>query len=418
MTNLQRLQLERLTVARRVNALTTEIETRELGTDSAEYGERKTKLAELDRFDEQIEAEMRTADTTATNDGESREYAALESRATLAGFVAGIHEGQVTGAEAEFRSAVLGESHGATDVPLQMLMPRSELSGLEERAVTPVAAGAISEGNQQTIAGRVFARSVPAFLGIPMPTVPAGSAGYPRLSGGTTFSVQAKSGSQAAVAGSFAGNELKPRRGTGSYEFRVEDVSELVGIEDALRSDLRAGIGNLLNNQAVNGSGTAPNVSGILNAVTATPSTDPTGADSFSDLASRFTSAVDGLYANDLADLRLVMRGDIYSHMASTFATNDDSVSAYDHLRERVGGVMVNNILPAKDGTSNIGNVIVRRTGSDIRHSVMPVWNAFSVVVDPYSLAQQGEIRLTASVLFNFAVTETSAYQNIKVRTS
>ena len=72
------------------------------------------------------------------------------------------------------------------------------------------------------------------------------------------------------------------------YEFRVEDVAELVGIEEALRRDLREGIDNLISNQVVNGNGSAPNVSGILDAVNATPSNTPGSADHFGAIIGRF----------------------------------------------------------------------------------------------------------------------------------
>ena len=386
--------------------------------DSEKIGELNTELRSLDR---QIMAHKLTKPEPESREvkgsPEGREVLELRQRSTLAGFVQGIHAGKVEGPEAEFRSAVLGDGFEQHHVPLEMLMSRSN-PRLEERAVTPVAAAAQTEGNQQTIAARVFNRSIPALLGIPMPTVPAGNAGYPRLTGGTTFSMQAKSGEQLAVAGTFGGAELSPLRGTGSYEFRMEDISELVGIEDALREDLRGGMEDLMSIQATNGNGTAPNVEGIRNAISATPTTNPANADTFSEMVERFMGEVDGLYANGPGDMRLVMRNDIFQFMASTFATNDDSVSAYNYLQARVGGITVNNTIPAKTNNNDIGNVIVYKAGANTRAAIMPVWDAFSLVVDPYSLAQSGELRLTAAVLFNFKVLDSDAFAVKKVRTS
>ena len=120
--------------------------------------------------------------TFPKDSAEGREVGTLEKRSTLANFINGIHGGNLLGAEAEYRSAILSEGFGVADIPLSMLLPRSDRQ-MEERAVTPVAAAAISEGAQQTIGGRVFARSVPAFLGIPMPSVAAGAAGFHGLTG-------------------------------------------------------------------------------------------------------------------------------------------------------------------------------------------------------------------------------------------
>ena len=197
----------------------------------------------------------------------------------------------------------------------------------------------------------------------------------------------------------------------------MEDVAELVGIEDALRADLRGGIGNLLNNQAVNGNGNAPNVEGILDAVAATPTTNPANADDFGEITARILSVVDGLHAVSPAEVRAVMAPDIYEHMVTVQATNDDSVSAFDYLSERLGGIMVNTLIPDKSN-NDIGRVICYRGGSGVRHAVLPVWSNLEIIVDPFSLAQQGEVRLTATVLFNFALTESAAFVNRKIRTS
>ena len=356
-----------------------------------------------------------------TTTSEGREVLELRNRSSIAGFVTMSANQKIEGPEAEFRAAVLGDGAMANHLPLEMLLTPGEFrrfhQGPEERAVTTVAGGARTEGNQESIAGRVFQRSVPGYLGIPMPSVAVGSVGYPRLTGGTTFSVQSPSGEQLAVAGTFAGNELGPIRGTGSYEFRVEDVSRLIGIEETMRMDLRNGIDNLLNDQSVNGNGTAPNVSGIVHAVGATPSTNPTNADDFAEISGRILGEVDGLGAYGPMDLRLVMRSDIFQHMTSVFATNDDSVSAYDHLAARVGGIMVNNVIPAKSN-NDIGHVLVGKTGFPERAAVLPVWRALEYTVDPFTLAQKGEVRITATALFNFSVLDDDAFAVKKIRTS
>ena len=380
----------------------------------AEVGTLRTELIDVETKYQALEA-IEVPVKFPQDSAEGREFRALEKRSTLAGFISGIHNGNLDGAEKEFREAILGEGFGASDIPLSMLLPRTDPQ-VEERAVTTVAAAALTEGNQESIAGRVFARSVPAYLGIPMPSVPAGSAGFPRLSGGTTFSVQSPSGEQLPVAGTFAGVELAPIRATGGYDFRVEDISKLVGIEDTLRADLRAGMDNLLNAQAVNGDGTAPNVSGILNAVAATPTTTPSNADDFGDIVARVMGEVDGAWANSPAELRMAMRSDIFAHMATVYRGNQSETSAYAYLSSRMGGAMVSNIIPAI--SSNYGSVIIHKTGGGQRSVIMPVWSAFGIVADPYTLASKGEIRITAALQFNFAVLDTDAFVNMKVRTS
>ena len=103
--------------------------------------------------------------------------------------------------------------------------------------------------------------------------------------------------------------------------------------------------------------------------------------------------------------------------MAEVFATNDDSVSFYDYLTNRVGAIMVNNLLPAKSGT-DIGRVIVHKSAFPERSAVMPVWRNLDIVYDNISLADKGEIKLTAQVLLNFAVLDDDAFSVKKIRTA
>ena len=344
--------------------------------------------------------ETRDADTS-----EGREIRQLIEQSELSAYFNSVlGETALDGAERELRQALLGDDARENWAPLDLL---------ETRAVTPVAAAAVTEGNQQPIAGRVFARSVPGLLSIPMPTVAAGSAGYPHLASGTTFSNQQPSGEQAAVAGSFGGSELNPIRATASYEYRTEDEVKLVGVEDSLRRDLSAGLSNHFSDQVVNGNGTAPNVSGILNAVSATPGTDPNNADDFGEIAARFFGEVDGLTAYEQSDLRVIMAPDTYEHAVAVYRGNQSPVNAYENLRANLGLVSVSDHLP--DAASDISLNIVHKASFPERNAVMPVWRNLAIIRDPFTLAQKGEVRLTVAAFWNFAILEDDAWAVKKV---
>lgn len=364
----------------------------------------------------QVEQENKVPDVIESVEG--REILEIRKRSSIAGFALMMEGSQDGAAEKELRSALLGDRAGAESIPLSMLLTPLEFeefySGqVERRAVTPVAAAAKSEGNQQSIAARVFDRSVAARLGIPMPSVGIGEVGYPVLTSGTTFSNQAPSGDQAAVAGSFGGVTLLPIRATGSYEFRKEDMATLVGLEEALRADLRNGLADHLDDQVLNGNGTAPNVQGIRSAVSATPSTDPGNADDFSEIQVRFLSLVDGKYATSPSELQLVMSPDTYSHTISQYRGTNSEVSAFAKLREEVGGIMISDRMP--DAASDISLTVVYKSAYPERSAQMPVWLNSELVVDPYSLATKGEIRITMITLFNFRVLASDAFAVRKI---
>ena len=421
MTNLQRILLRRSEVRQKINELvsvedpTTEQDA-ELGALETEYGalevrERAAIIAE----------DANGSPPAPSEDGEGREIRELERRARLHNYFAEIAQDVVlTGAEAEYRQAVLGDNPPRGMLPLQMLLTESELADWqnrnaepETRARTPVAAAAITEGNQMSIAGRVFARSVAGYFGIPMPTVPIGTSGYPYLSGGTTFSQQATGGEQLAVAGTFAGAELSPLRATASYEYAVEDMYKLSGLEEALRRDLREGLNNLLSEQHLSGDGSAPNVQGIRTAIAATPTTDPTDADDFAEITQRFGALVDGLNAYGLGDLRVLMSAGTYLHAITQYRGSATTMSAYDWVMERCGGVEVSSRFPVP--ASDISHSVVHKASYPERNAVAPVWQGLQLVDDPYSLAQSGQRRITAILLHNFRVLEANAWAHLKV---
>ena len=223
-----------------------------------------------------------------------------------------------------------------------------------------------------------------------MPTQALGSAGYPHLAGGTTFSQQGTGTEQAAVAGSFAGVELAPLRATASYEFSAEDVVKLQGLEAAFRMDLRDGLSNLMSIQALTGSGVAPNVEGIQTAISATPSTDPSDEDNFAEITQRFGGEVDGINAYTMADLRILMAADTYAHAITQYRGNNAEASAFDWLVQRSGGVQVSSHLA--DAVSDISLNVVHKTSYPERSAVAPIWSGLQFISDPYSLATSPEL--------------------------
>ena len=147
------------------------------------------------------------------------------------------------------------------------------------------------------------------------------------MSGGSTFSQQVTGGEQLAVAGTFAGEELENTRATASYEYAVEDVQKLIGLEEAFRRDLREGLNNHISNQVLNGSGVAPNVEGLRVAITATPATDPSDEDNFAEITQRFGGEVDGINAFGMSDLRILMSAGTYAHAITQYRGNNAEAS-------------------------------------------------------------------------------------------
>ena len=400
-----------------INTLDDDAAAEEFDTLTKEYGQLESRY----RGALTVEgADMDATDMNADTDSETRELRSIERKAMLGNYLMeAVQQKHVVGAERELRAAIMADNDAPGKIPLQMLLSRRELdvvhkSEMEHRAVTPVAAAALSEGSQETIAARVFSRSIAGRLGIPMPTVPVGSRGYPYLATGTTVSQQSKSGEQLPTAGSFSGAELKPLRLTGGYEFRIEDQYELRGLEESLRMDLRSSLSDSMDSQVISGDGTAPNVSGILKELTAPM--DPGSADDFAGLRAYFTNHVDGIYSYGLEDMRIALGTHGYTTLQAVYRSPGSDMNAYASLASEVADIFVSSRMPAV--ASNISTVLIHKTAYPGLTGVAPVWNAFEVIRDPYTGASKGETKITAVALWNFKLIREDAFELVKLRSA
>ena len=411
----QRLSVQMSETREALNTMPDDAAAEDYNTLTGKYGVLEAKYRAALITEGAAAANAPTPDTS-----EMREIRAIESRSNLAAFVSeAIHQQPVSGAESEYRSAIMGEHARPGSVPIQMLLSDRELaewreSQSETRAVTPVASGALSAGSQASIAARIFTRSIAGRLGIPQITVPVGENGYPYLLSSTTVSMQLPSGEQLATAGSFAGETLSPVRLTASFEYRIEDVYRLRGVEESLRNDLRESLQDAMDDQIINGNGTAPNVEGLVEALTS-PS-DPGAVQTYSDLREVFTDNVDGKFSYGLGDLRVALGTHAYSFLQSVFRGNSSDMSAYQNIASELGEIFVSSRMPA--AASNISEIIIHKSAYEGLTGVAPIWSALDLIPDVITGAKKGERSLTAIMLWNYKTVRTDAFEIEKIRSA
>ena len=397
-TNAQRLAVRLSEVREKLNQLSgkdelTDEQQTEMRTLSGEYPQLEARHRAAMIAESAEEAAAGDTDTDP-GDGEDREYRELRSRSRVGRYVAAALDGvPVDGAEAEL-SAAAG-CPGA--VPLELFeVRRAESGDPERRAVTP--APGTTDENLAPIVPAIFDRSAAAWLGIEMPTVRTGDAGYPVLSTSLTGGPKAKSAEAAESAGAFTVTMAQPRRITGSFRFTVEDAARLSGMEEALRANIASVLSDELDNQAVNGSGTGDGTfNGLLNILT-DPAAPAANAETFARYVAAAAGHVDGLFAVDLSGVRQLVGVNTYAHMAGTFRSDSDSMTAEAWAMTRTGGVRTSRRIGAP--ASNIQQAIVRRTNpAGDRVAVMPVWQGLQLIRDPYTDAHKGEVRVTGLML-------------------
>ena len=282
------------------------------------------------------------------------------------------------------------------------------MAALEVRADANTAAPATGDAaSQRGIVDRVFPKGVTRFLGVESHTVPSGQANYMILTGGASPTMRTRAQKKESEAASLTGVELQPRRLAAAYRISIEDI-ERVGPEydPAIRRDLSGAMMSEMDDLVINSSS---NPQGILAAV---PDQTVTGSkDTFESSIKKIADALDGTYASALADIRSVVGTATGSYLATLLrGGNAADQTAYEWIMRNTGGLMVTAHMPA--AASNIQECLQYRTrGIGGPDAVAAVWDAFSLIVDPYSNAQSGIVGLTACMLWDFRVLRSAAYR-------
>ena len=332
-----------------------------------------------------------------TVDGAERERRELRSRSRLGRwFEAAISGRNLAGAEAEVATAY--GCDGA--IPLEMFQ-RAASGQTETRAVTP--APSTTDENLAGIVPALFDRSAASWLGVEMPVVPTGDAGYPVLSTSVTGGVVAKSAAAAETAGAFTVTMAQPRRVTGSFRFLREDAARLNGMEAALRANIESVLSDEIDKLVINGSGTGDGAINGLLAILDNPTAPVADQETFARYVAAAASHVDGLFAVDLSGIRQLVGVATYAHMASAFRSNNDSMTAEGWLSDRSGGVRTSRRIAA--ARSNIQQAIVRLSNpAGDRVAVSPIWNGIELIRDNITSAGKGEIVVTGLLLMGDVV--------------
>ena len=390
--------------------------------------EQRSELDQIERSTSNLEAQIRAAvialedeekqaETRAANepDAEQCERIELRSRASLTGYLRAALEGhQVDGAEAELRSAA-----GVSGIPLELWDTGQETEQRQTDASTP-APGTVGV-NLDRIRPTVFANSIAPRLGIEMPRVASGTYASATITTSLTAGAKAKGADQDSTAAGFTVTSVTPKRISARLSIQIEDVAAVgqANFESILRENLSLVLSDELDKQAINGNGTAPNLTGILARLT--DPTDPTDVAIFDAFAAAHADGIDGLWANTLKDVAIVCGPTTMALSARTFQTATNykgELSAAAYAMANTGGWWTNKRMP--DAVSDIQQAILYRKGRSMmggagamRTAVCPHWNEVSID-DIYSDSASGTRHFTMHVLLGDVIlVQPAAYAQI-----
>ena len=416
----QRLQVEQSEKREKINLLLA----KETMTD-----EERTELAALTVRIQTIEPELRAAlvtegeaESRARNvapDAEVCERIELRSKARLTGYLLAALKGRVVdGAEPELAAAA-----GVGGIPLELWdIARPDNRSAEERAVAAVP-GSVGV-NLDPIRPAVFANSIAARLGIDMPRVMSGTYATATISTSQSAAARTKSAAAAGIAGAITAQTATPKSVSARLELTIEDIAA-VGTENfeaALRENLALALSDELDDQAINGDGNAPNLTGIFQRLT-DPSAPAANAETWTRFLAIQASGIDGLWANMLSDVAMVVNPETYRLAAVTFQGADAEESAASYMTRQGGGFWTNKRMPAK--AAHIAQGILYRSGRSgmgasmgMRTAVCPHWNEISID-DIYTGSAKGERYFTMHVLLGDVIlVQPDAYAQVAFRVS
>ena len=392
MTNSQRLALELRQTNHDYNELIGVINA--MPDTESPSTEQQTKLTELRAKASGTETRIEAAKVTEQReealaaaeeplDAESRDLDRLLGAASVGAVMQAVTEQRNTaGAERELQE----HFHLAgNQVPLDLLVGRGGVTEKRTTGVTP--APTVVGQSQRPIIPAVFPRAAVSFLGIAQDRVPVGEAVYTVVSTSASPGTPAEGTDQAHSTGALTASSLSPGRIQASLFYSREDAARLQGMDAALRRNLGDALADKLDEEVIDDLLTGSRL-GNNNAST---------EDDFDSYRKRFLyDRIDGTWATEASDIRVLMGATSYGHAAAAYRAAANADNGLGALRAESGGVRVTAHAPTVSG--NKQNCLIRR-GSRMDYAI-GLWQGVTVLVDPYSLSKSGEIILTAVLLF------------------
>ena len=345
--------------------------------------EQDSELEQLTNKMKSLELEARAAltlepdfiETVTEGTPEERELKALAEKANMAKIYESVLEHRSTdGAEREIQQAY---DLGVNQIPLAML---------EERAITPAPSNVGRQ--QQTIIPGVFPQSCHAFLDIPTPRVGVGEPVFPVLTTNAAVESLAESASGTETTGSFSADVLSPGRLQASFFYSREDRAKFAGMDESLRMNLSEALMDALDKEILAGT------NGLFTGTNLANNASTAEADFAAYLSSAY-GRVDGTFANDTSQLKMVVGGATYAHMGAAYRNASVDRNAIDRLMAITGGVKVSAHVPAVKSKKQ--NAVIRRGMR--RDAVAPIWEGVTLIPDEITKAATGEIVITAVML-------------------
>ena len=323
-----------------------------------------------------------------------------------------IEDNPLEGAAKEFNAALGFKGGQGIQLPIFLLDP-----DLEKRA-DAVSSFQADTAELQEIAylDRVFAESLTVHLGVSMHSVGAGEAFASVLVTGATPETVPVSTQVDSDASTISNVTLAPVRMSAAYLVQIEDLARTSMIESRLRADLSMTMSNQMDKEVLNGDAQLKSSNGLIGAaggIDVSKATHLAGNAQYVNNRGLWINMVDGQYAAMHSQIAGGISPFYYNHLCKTLTTHQEN-DVMASLSAK--GISFKSSLHA--GTSaepvvdkSLGVVSLKRGATNA--AIVAVWPTISLIRDIYTKAGQGQVRLTANTLWNFAMIRSANFKNL-----
>ena len=338
------------------------------------------------------EPEVVATGSTA-DDKEVAEFAKLVDEASMGAVLDAVCFGRrVAGATAELQQEV---GVDVNVIPLELF------------ANSTVTAGGNTETQEATV-GQVFPSPLSMAMGIDRRSVGVGPTNVPVVTA-PTGAVQAVTAIGTAVVDetvTITGEHLSPKRLQVGATIGRDELSSFVGLEDDVEMTLREALMSGLDRQALYATGSE----GLLTHGNA-PAADAV-VETFASIWGDVSGAIDGRYASRLADLSVVVGPATY-RLGTTLYRDaaGDAETVIEKLDRVTAGVMTT--AHVADPAADDQQAVIARGGAMHTGQAQRMWGGVEVIRDPYTLAAEGQIRLSLVLMQATAMVRTAVYKRV-----
>ena len=356
--------------------------------------------AALAEPEDKVEVETRTETPEGAEIRELRKTASFDNY-----LVASSNRRGVNGAEAEFNAAL---GIGELSFPLEML-------------ASPEARAKIDVDGQTNVSSwldMLFADAAAMRLGVSFRSVAPGIAGYPVTTSGPVGQQRMRTEAASAVAFGVNVKELKPTRMATHLIYSIEDVARMPGLADAIRRQMADAMIDAVDKAVFLGADAGGTDADILGLTTATGLSEVTLTQTkkvkADDTLSIFAELIDGKYAAGPGDIRIVAaQGANSLWMKTIHAAAVDNQTIAQFLQASGITWMVRGDIESNTANGDFGAFMGLARGIE-GAAVLPIWENGTLITDPYSGADKGEVALTMNTLWNFELVRTFNFKRLK----